>query len=122
MTTPTLEGRRVRLEPLTLAHLPALEQVALGPDAPRIWRHFRDTIKTPQHLRTWVDRGFDRVGAQQIVAKSVNRSAIQFIEPVECGAQRFSLICRRSVRQTEPEFVGNVAHEDTVQVPRDALT
>ena len=52
---PTLEGPRVRLEPLTLAHLPALEQVALAPEAIPTWRYFRDTIRTPQDLRNYVE-------------------------------------------------------------------
>jgi RimJ/RimL family protein N-acetyltransferase len=55
MQTPTLEGHRVRLEPLTLALLPALEEIALGPDAAPHWRYFRDIIETPQDLRAWVE-------------------------------------------------------------------
>jgi RimJ/RimL family protein N-acetyltransferase len=51
-TTPTLEGARVRLEPLTLAHLPALEQVAFDP---RIWRYMSAWVKTPQDLRGWAE-------------------------------------------------------------------
>ncbi len=54
-TSPTLEGPRVRLEPLTLAHLPALQQVALTPEAEPTWRYFRDTIRTPQDLRNYVE-------------------------------------------------------------------
>jgi N-acetyltransferase len=53
--SPTLEGPRVRLEPLTPARLPALEQVALTPEAASTWRYFRDTIRTPQDLRMWVE-------------------------------------------------------------------
>ena len=52
MQTPTLEGTSVRLEPLTLAHLPALEAVAF--DA-TIWRYMLTTIHTPQDLRAWVE-------------------------------------------------------------------
>jgi RimJ/RimL family protein N-acetyltransferase len=55
MQTPTLEGLRVRLEPLTLAHLPALEAIALGPEAAPYWRYFRDILQTPADLRTWVE-------------------------------------------------------------------
>jgi RimJ/RimL family protein N-acetyltransferase len=53
--TPVLENDLVRLEPLTLAHLPALEQVALGPDADRIWRYMTTWVKTPQDLRAYVE-------------------------------------------------------------------
>jgi N-acetyltransferase len=55
MQTPTLEGPTIRLEPLTLAHLPALEQVALAPEAAPTWRYFRDPLKTPEDLRKWVE-------------------------------------------------------------------
>ncbi|CAN5423456.1 GNAT family protein [soil metagenome] len=55
MPTPTLEGPRVRLEPLSLAHLPALEPVLLAPEVATTWRHFRDVLKTPADLRTWVE-------------------------------------------------------------------
>jgi N-acetyltransferase len=53
--TPILEGPRVRLEPLTLAHLPALEQVALAPEAAPTWCYFLSTIRTPQDLRNYVE-------------------------------------------------------------------
>ena len=52
MQTPTLEGTSVRLEPLTLAHLPALEAVAFEAS---IWRYMLTTIHTPQDLRAWVE-------------------------------------------------------------------
>jgi RimJ/RimL family protein N-acetyltransferase len=54
MQTPTLEGHRVRLEPLTLAHLPALEQVALTPEAAPTWHYFLSAIRTPRDLHTYV--------------------------------------------------------------------
>jgi RimJ/RimL family protein N-acetyltransferase len=52
MQTPTLEGTSVRLEPLTLDHLPALEAIAFDPT---IWRYMLASIRTPQDLRTWVE-------------------------------------------------------------------
>ena len=52
METPTLEGPGVRLEPLSLDHLPALEEVALDP---AIWRYMSFAIRTPADLRTWVE-------------------------------------------------------------------
>ena len=51
--TPMLEGRRVRLEPLTLEHLPALETVGLDP---RMWRYMSVWITTPAELRAWVEK------------------------------------------------------------------
>ncbi|MDE3104601.1 MAG: GNAT family N-acetyltransferase [Acidobacteriota bacterium] len=50
--TPTLTGRLVRLEPLGLHHLPALEAVALDP---RIWRYMLVDVRTPQQLRSWLE-------------------------------------------------------------------
>ena len=50
--TPRLEGRTVRLEPLALSHLPALEQVAYDP---RIWRYMNSVIETPPQLLAWAE-------------------------------------------------------------------
>jgi RimJ/RimL family protein N-acetyltransferase len=52
MPTPTLEGTHVRLEPLTLSHLPALEAIAFDPS---IWRYMLVTINTPADLRAWAN-------------------------------------------------------------------
>ena len=54
--TPTLEGTRIRLEPLTLAHLPILEALALDSEAnEQIWRYMLSKPKTPQDLRAWAE-------------------------------------------------------------------
>jgi N-acetyltransferase len=52
MHPPTLEGTHVRLEPLSLDHLPALESVAFDPT---IWRYMLATIHTAADLRTWAN-------------------------------------------------------------------
>jgi RimJ/RimL family protein N-acetyltransferase len=52
MDTPILEGTGVRLEPLTLAHLPALEAIAFDPT---IWRYMVFSVRTPDELRAWVE-------------------------------------------------------------------
>ena len=52
MQAPTLEGAHVRLEPLTLAHLPALEAIAFDPT---IWRYMLAKINTPADLRAWAE-------------------------------------------------------------------
>lgn len=52
METPVLEGQHVRLEPLTLEHLPALEKVAFDP---AIWRYMLFTMNTPDDLRKWAE-------------------------------------------------------------------
>ena len=50
MQAPTLEGPHVRLEPLTLAHLPALEAIAFDPS---IWRYMLSILRTPPDHRAW---------------------------------------------------------------------
>ncbi len=50
--TPILEGAHIRLEPLALAHLPALEAIAFDPT---IWRYMLARIHTPEELRAWAD-------------------------------------------------------------------
>ncbi|MEO6803517.1 MAG: GNAT family N-acetyltransferase, partial [Granulicella sp.] len=50
--TPTLEGPHLRLEPLPLAHLPALEAVAFDP---QIWRYMLAPVTTSAELRAWVE-------------------------------------------------------------------
>ena len=56
METPTLEGPNVRLEPLTLEHLPALEAIAFDPS---IWSYMVYQMTTPKHLRDWVQGALD---------------------------------------------------------------
>jgi RimJ/RimL family protein N-acetyltransferase len=48
----TLEGRRVRLEPLTLDHVPGLAEVALDP---AIWRWTIVRPTTAAELRSWAE-------------------------------------------------------------------
>jgi RimJ/RimL family protein N-acetyltransferase len=50
--TPTLDGTKVRLEPLIEAHLPALEEIAYDD---RIWRYMTKQVKTPADLRNWME-------------------------------------------------------------------
>ena len=50
--TPVLDGLKVRLEPLTEAHLPALEEVAYDD---RIWRYMTKWVKTQDDLRNWMN-------------------------------------------------------------------
>lgn len=48
----TLEGSQVRLEPLTLAHVDALAEVALDPV---LWRFTLSRVETPAQLREYVE-------------------------------------------------------------------
>ena len=54
--TPILEGDRVRLEPLTLGHLFALEAIALDQvSKPAIWRYMIHWPQTAADLKDWVE-------------------------------------------------------------------
>ena len=50
--TPVLDSQRVRLEPLTQAHLSALEDVAFDE---RIWRYMMTRVRTRDDLRGWIE-------------------------------------------------------------------
>jgi RimJ/RimL family protein N-acetyltransferase len=52
IATPTLDGVRVRLEPMTEAHLTGLEEIAYDE---RIWRYMLTRVKTPGDLRGWME-------------------------------------------------------------------
>ena len=52
LTPRVLEGRTVRLEPLTLDHVPALARIAFDPD---LWRWTISRIETEAHLRAYVE-------------------------------------------------------------------
>ena len=60
MDIPTLEGTRVRLEPLALDHFPALEAIAFDPS---IWKYMIFPMKTPADLRAWVQSALDAQAA-----------------------------------------------------------
>ena len=47
-----LEGRSVRLEPLTLDHVPALCEIAFDPE---LWRWMPTFVGTPDEMRGWVE-------------------------------------------------------------------
>jgi RimJ/RimL family protein N-acetyltransferase len=48
----TLEGRHVRLEPLSLSHLDALCQVGLDPE---LWRWMPSAVQTPAQMQAYVE-------------------------------------------------------------------
>jgi len=63
MEAPTLEGPGVRLEPLSLAHLPALEAIVFDPV---IWKFMLRKVNTPADLRVWVDDALDAVATGKV--------------------------------------------------------
>jgi N-acetyltransferase len=50
--TPVLEGARLRLEPMTMGHLAALEAIAFDD---RIWRYMMHWVKTRADLQRWME-------------------------------------------------------------------
>lgn len=56
LTPVTLAGTHVRLEPLTLAHLPALTAVGLDPD---LWAFTTSRVRTDDDMRRYVEAALD---------------------------------------------------------------
>ena len=79
MQTPTLEGTHVRLEPLSLNHLPALEAVVFDPS---IWRYMLSTINTPDDLRAWLNAAL--TSTSNLAWVTINKATNQLV-----GSTRF---------------------------------
>ncbi len=80
---PTLQGKRVRLEPLTLQHLPSLERVAFEEST---WAHMASWVKTPAQLQDW---------AETALEWRVTRNAIPWVTVLQAtgeaiGSTRFA--------------------------------
>ena len=60
----TLQGRLVRLEPLTREHLPALSAVGLDPD---LWRWTVSRVRDEREMAAWLDTAL----AEQAAGRSV---------------------------------------------------
>lgn len=56
----TIEGPRVRLEPLTLDHVDALAEFGLNPD---LWRYRTEVVQTRDEMRSYVQNILDRQAA-----------------------------------------------------------
>ena len=72
MQTPTLEGPGVRLEPLTLEHLRALEAIAFDP---HIWKYMTRNVQTPADLRAWLDDALAAVATGKTLAWATIKKA-----------------------------------------------
>ncbi|MBA3777985.1 MAG: GNAT family N-acetyltransferase [Chloroflexi bacterium] len=60
LTPVTLEGSRLRLEPMTRDHLPGLVEVGL--DA-AIWRWMYEVIDTPDKMKRWLETALEAAAA-----------------------------------------------------------
>jgi RimJ/RimL family protein N-acetyltransferase len=96
----TLEGRHVRLEPLTRDHLDALWGCAADPD---LWRHTLVRIDTPDELAAYVDAAL----AEQTLGTALPFATVDLASGRVAGSTRF---INASVRDRRVEightFVG----------------
>jgi len=86
MEIPVLEGPNVRLEPLTLDTLPALEAVAFDPS---IWRYMLHPVNTPENLRAWAQSALNDAAKGTTLPWITIRKATADIPEAVVGATRF---------------------------------
>jgi len=86
MDTPTLEGPHVRLEPLTLDHLPALEAVVFDPT---IWRYMVYPMTTKDHLSAWLDSALEAAATGKQLSWVTIAKAHDGLPDMIAGATRF---------------------------------
>ena len=84
LTPVTLEGRWVRLEPLTRRHLPLLEPVASDRE---LWRLTREDASTPAELAAYVDRAL----AAQAEGTALPFAIIDRATGSAAGSTRFAM-------------------------------
>ena len=87
----TLEGRLVRLEPLTMAHADALAEVAFDPD---LWRWTLNVIATKDELRAYLATALE----EQAAGTSVPFVVIEKATGKAIGSTRYGNIERRHRR------------------------
>jgi N-acetyltransferase len=88
---PFFEGRHVRLEPLSLEHLPAL--TAAGAD-PAIWQWYSISAATPDGMRAFVEDGLD----MRAKGTGVPFTVIERASGAIVGSTRFGAIERKHRR------------------------
>ena len=81
----TLEGRLVRLEPLSLGHYEALCAVGLEPS---LWKWTLTTIRTPEDLRGYLDTAL----AEQAAGKSLPFAIVEKESGRAIGSTRYANI------------------------------
>jgi len=83
----TLEGNHVRLEPLTMAHLPRLVEIGLEDD---IFRWYAQPIRTPEDMKALVDFALE----EQRAGRSLPFATIERETGLAVGSTRFMTIDR----------------------------
>ncbi|HEY1012351.1 MAG TPA: GNAT family protein [Herpetosiphonaceae bacterium] len=86
-----LEGRAVRLEPLSLDHLPGLIAIGLDED---LWRWTNAVITTPEQLRAYVETALD----EQARGVSLPFATVELAGGAVAGCTRYGNIDRRNRR------------------------
>lgn len=85
----TLDGRRVRLEPLDLArHFDGLVAIALDPD---LWRWTLNVVQTPADLRGYLDTALE----EQAAGRSLPFATVDLASGRIAGCTRFGNIVPR---------------------------
>lgn len=82
-----LEGEHVRLEPLTMAHLPRLVEIGLQDD---IFRWYAQPIRTPEDMKTLIATALE----EQTAGKSLPFATIARSTGLAVGSTRFMTIDR----------------------------
>ena len=80
-----LEGRVVALEPLSLAHVPALCEVGLDPE---LWRWTASRVRTADELRAWVEEAL----AQQARGSAIPFATVERASGCVVGSTRLANI------------------------------
>lgn len=83
----TLEGTHVRLEPLTMAHLPRLVEIGLEDD---IFRWYAQPIRTPEDMKALVEFALE----EQRAARSLPFATVDRGTGLAVGSTRFMAIDR----------------------------
>src|SRR5437868_548644 len=74
-----------------------------------------DAVK---NLRTGIDGRFDRIGSQEVVAKSVDRRAGELIEPSTRIGQPVALGFGHTLPETKFQFDGYLSGQKRIKEPR----
>ena len=110
-----LEGSTVRLEPLALAHLPALAEVALDPE---LWRWTLSLVRTADDLTRYVEKalalrdagvGYPLATIERRSGRVVGSTRFQPIEPahrrLEIGYTFIARPWQRTAINTEAKYL-----------------
>ena len=80
-----LEGAHVRLEPLSLDHLPALTEIGLEPD---LWRWTTQLVRTPEEMGDYVREAL----AEQAAGRALPFATVEKTSGRVAGSTRFGAI------------------------------